>query len=176
MTRFSLDEALEMFPEARDQIPFILNDLKEEEEKLARQLSSLKKLCLDLAEKYWKEQRYADAIRVEGYYYGSPAHERFKKLSFHVKHLEGLLTGNGDFLSQYEIDKANEFPMRSVLGGNRDFYRCPFHNERTASLHITKNKWYCHGCGQGGNTIGFVMKKYDLPFKQAVRAINTYKL
>jgi len=175
-SNLTLTEALDMFPEVREELPQILKELKASQTEMALSISNLKKICLDLADKYWKEKKYADSIRVEGYYIGSPAHERFKRLSYHIKHIEAVLSGNKDFLSKEEIRHANEFPMRSVLNTKRDFHRCPFHNEKTASFHITGNKWYCHGCATGGTTIGFVMKKYNLPFKEAVRAINTYNL
>lgn len=175
-SNLSLEEAMEMFPEVREELPLILNEMKKEVRERAVQLNNLKKMCLDLANKYWDEQKYQDSIRVEGYYYSSPAHDRFKQLTFHVKHIEALLTGNKDFLSQNEIDRANTVPMSVIMGKDRSFYRCPFHDERTASFHVTKNKWYCHGCQQGGTTIGFVMKRYNLPFREAVRAINSYKI
>lgn len=50
--------------------------------------------------------------------------------------------------------------LSALLGGqmvnpNRDnsMVRCPFHDDRTASLSISirKNGWYCFGCGRGGS-------------------------
>ncbi len=50
---------------------------------------------------------------------------------------------------------------------------CPFHNERTGSLSITpsKNAWYCFGCADGGDSIGFIMKLKNLDFIEAVEYI-----
>jgi hypothetical protein len=170
----TLEEAVEIFPEVRAELPKVLQELQSEQTRRATQLDTLKKLCLELAQQYWDDQKYSDSIRVEGYYYGSPAHDRFKQLSYTIKAIEGLLSGKKTLLSQQEIDHALTTPLSIILGTKRQFHRCPFHNEKTASLHVTGNKWYCHGCGTGGNTIGFVMKKFNLPFRQAVEAINTY--
>lgn len=48
---------------------------------------------------------------------------------------------------------------------------CPFHNEKTPSLHISPDKgmWYCHGCGEGGDVFGFVMRMEGLDFLDAMR-------
>jgi DNA primase len=47
---------------------------------------------------------------------------------------------------------------------------CPFHDERTASFHLRPQHglWHCFGCGEGGDTIAFVMKADALSFTEAV--------
>lgn len=49
--------------------------------------------------------------------------------------------------------------------------KCPFHGEKTASLHISPDKqmWYCHGCGEGGDIFGFIMRVEGLDFLDALR-------
>ena len=48
---------------------------------------------------------------------------------------------------------------------------CPFHQEKTASMHVSPDKgmWYCHGCGEGGDVFGFVMRMEGLDFMGAMR-------
>lgn len=56
--------------------------------------------------------------------------------------------------------------------GPGDFWgRCPFHEERTESFHITRDRglYYCFGCGAKGDVIGYVMKRENLEFADAVR-------
>ncbi len=49
------------------------------------------------------------------------------------------------------------------------YIRCPFHNERTASLKLYDDGgWYCFGCHAGGDSIDFVMRLFGLEFRQAV--------
>lgn len=64
------------------------------------------------------------------------------------------------------------------LSVNRaEFCKCPFHGngtERTASMKIYPGQrgFYCHSCHTGGSVIDFVMKFFDLPFREAVKKIN----
>lgn len=56
------------------------------------------------------------------------------------------------------------------------FMRCPFHQgDRTASLKIYPGPggWHCFGCGSGGSVIDFVMRLFDLSFRQALVRLNT---
>jgi len=48
---------------------------------------------------------------------------------------------------------------------------CPFHSEKTPSLHVSPDKqmWYCHGCGEGGDVFGFVMRMEGLDFLDSMR-------
>jgi hypothetical protein len=177
-SNLSLEEAVEMFPEIKEDLPKIIDELKSEMSSTAHKLQRMKRICLSRADQFWKEARYDDWKMAERLYFRAPEHKKFKQLSFNVHHIESFLRGD-DYITPLERERANSVPMSTILGSHRKFYRCPFHangNEKTASLHITGNKWYCHGCSQGGNTIGFVMKKYNLSFKSAVRAINSYNV
>lgn len=51
---------------------------------------------------------------------------------------------------------------------------CPFHTEKTPSLHIydDTNSFYCHGCQIGGDSVTFVSKLYDLTAYAAAKKIN----
>lgn len=50
---------------------------------------------------------------------------------------------------------------------------CPFHVEKTPSLHLYTDNWHCFGCHAGGDCITFVQKLYDLSTVQAVKKINS---
>lgn len=51
---------------------------------------------------------------------------------------------------------------------------CPFHNEKSPSLHVSPEKgvWYCHGCGEGGDIFGFVMRLEGMDFPEAMRHLG----
>lgn len=52
------------------------------------------------------------------------------------------------------------------------FIHCPFHVEKTASLKIYPDSFYCYGCGASGSQIDFVMNLYNLSPIEAVIRIN----
>ncbi|HYB53062.1 MAG TPA: CHC2 zinc finger domain-containing protein, partial [Thermoanaerobaculia bacterium] len=50
---------------------------------------------------------------------------------------------------------------------------CPFHNERTPSFTVDRDKglYHCFGCGAGGDVIHFVRQIDRLDFPEAVEAL-----
>ena len=48
---------------------------------------------------------------------------------------------------------------------------CPFHQEKTPSFTVNREKqiFYCFGCGEGGNVITFLMKIADKSFPEAIK-------
>jgi len=50
---------------------------------------------------------------------------------------------------------------------------CPFHDERTPSFTVRPavGRWHCFGCGEGGDSIEFVMRIDGLPFAEAVERL-----
>jgi len=54
--------------------------------------------------------------------------------------------------------------------GQNWFGLCPFHNEKTPSFSVNRERgmYYCFGCGVGGNAITFLMEHDGMSFTQAV--------
>jgi DNA primase catalytic core len=52
--------------------------------------------------------------------------------------------------------------------------RCPFHEDREASLVVTpaKNLWHCFSCQIGGGPIDWVMKQRSVSFRHAVELLR----
>ncbi|MBN1363720.1 MAG: DNA primase [Syntrophaceae bacterium] len=50
---------------------------------------------------------------------------------------------------------------------------CPFHQEKTPSFTVNREKqiFYCFGCGAGGNVITFLMKIADKTFPEAIKVL-----
>ncbi len=61
--------------------------------------------------------------------------------------------------------------MTLKRAGNSYKGKCPFHNEKTASFTVSREKqlYHCFGCGVGGNVITFIMEMEKLPFVDALK-------
>lgn len=55
--------------------------------------------------------------------------------------------------------------------GNNFKGLCPFHNEKTPSFSVSRDKqlFHCFGCGKGGTVISFIMERDGLDFVEAVK-------
>ncbi|WP_418539766.1 CHC2 zinc finger domain-containing protein [Massilistercora timonensis] len=67
--------------------------------------------------------------------------------------------------------------MRYGIQPNRaGFIRCPFHKEKTASMKIYKDSYYCFGCGASGDIFDFVCRMDNLTFRAAFLSMGgTYE-
>lgn len=82
-------------------------------------------------------------------------------------------------ISPAVIAAANAVSIAEVVGRvvelKRDYGLCPFHNERTPSLHVyrARNVFCCFGCGAKGGPIEFLRRFERVDFKTAVsRLVN----
>ena len=56
---------------------------------------------------------------------------------------------------------------------------CPFHNEKTPSFHVSIGKgiFKCFGCGQGGDSVRFIMEHEKATYPEALRYLaNKYSI
>ncbi|MDO7867144.1 DNA primase [Nocardioides jiangxiensis] len=62
--------------------------------------------------------------------------------------------------------------LRNAGGGSMKGL-CPFHDEKSASFHVTPSRgfFHCFGCGEGGDVINFLMKIDGLTFTEAVERL-----
>lgn len=83
-------------------------------------------------------------------------------------------------IPKHTIDQIfNESRVEEVIGDflqlkkkGSDFWACcPFHNEKSPSFSVSpvKGIFKCFGCGQGGNSVDFLMKHEQLTYPEALR-------
>ena len=66
-------------------------------------------------------------------------------------------------------DILNMYGIRQNRAG---FIRCPFHNEKTASMKVYKDSVHCFGCGANADVIGFVQQMEQCSFKDAFKRLG----
>lgn len=54
---------------------------------------------------------------------------------------------------------------------------CPFHKEKVPSFTIntSTHQWFCHGCGEGGGYVSFMMKFIDVDKSTAMEIVNKWQ-
>lgn len=70
------------------------------------------------------------------------------------------------------IDIRNVMSSYGVTFDRAGKALCPFHDEKTPSLSIYKNKFKCFGCGANGDVVDFVRMKNGCDFKDALRHLG----
>ena len=69
---------------------------------------------------------------------------------------------------------AREVMERAGIVFNRNnMCRCPFHQDKTASMKVkpTDKKYFCFGCGENGDAIDFVAKYLNLSVKESAEKL-----
>ncbi|HBN84996.1 MAG TPA: DNA primase, partial [Clostridiales bacterium] len=76
-----------------------------------------------------------------------------------------------DFISKIDIVDIISDYTGLKRQGNEYIGLCPFHNEKTPSFHVSRDKqtYYCFGCKKGGNVITFIRSKEGLDFFDSLR-------
>lgn len=77
--------------------------------------------------------------------------------------------------AESDLARAKQIPISHYLKFNSSGYaKCPIHNEKTPSLFYYKerNRWYCYGCGKGGDVVDIVMHLFDLSLPEAIKKLN----
>lgn len=73
------------------------------------------------------------------------------------------------------VDLINSHHPLKKMGAN---YKacCPFHNEKTPSFSVNRERqiFHCFGCGKSGNAIDFLIEKNNLTFPEAIEDLATF--
>jgi DNA primase len=71
------------------------------------------------------------------------------------------------------VQLASQYLTLKKAGADRMVGLCPFHQEKTPSFGISPSKqlYYCHGCGVGGDAIKFIRELEHLSYVEAVERL-----
>lgn len=181
LPKFDIRWQIETFPEAK---AFIKQKLLDEIalcEKDIKQADELQTYCDDLIyrkspkrdEWFWNalvEVLYLNPLRIE-------QRKILKRDLMYISMLSGKSsTRNPIGVTPLEIAKAKEFPISELIEFNKHHQAiCPFHNERTASLHYYQksNTAHCFGaCQKTFDSIEAYRKLNNCSFVEAVRKLQ----
>jgi DNA primase len=70
------------------------------------------------------------------------------------------------------VDLISEYVQLKQAGTNFKGL-CPFHNEKTPSFMVSREKqiWHCFGCGEGGDGFSFIQKYDNIEFPEALKIL-----
>ncbi|HEY6567858.1 MAG TPA: CHC2 zinc finger domain-containing protein, partial [Actinomycetota bacterium] len=71
------------------------------------------------------------------------------------------------------VQLVSQYLTLKKAGADRMVGLCPFHQEKTPSFGISPSKqlYYCHGCGAGGDAIRFIRELEHLSYVEAVERL-----
>jgi DNA primase len=71
------------------------------------------------------------------------------------------------------VKLVSQYLTLKKAGGDNMTGLCPFHQEKTPSFSVSPGKqvFFCHGCGKGGDAIGFLRELEHLGFAEAVERL-----
>jgi DNA primase len=78
-----------------------------------------------------------------------------------------------DLLARVDLVDLIDARVPLKRSGSSYVARCPFHNEKTPSFNVSREKqfYHCFGCGANGNAISFLMEYDRLTFPEAVETL-----
>lgn len=97
----------------------------------------------------------------------------FKRLFAPADHKSHDLDNAINIARQTSLVEIAGQDIRLRKTGKTYFGLCPLHAEHTPSFHIytQDNRYYCFGCQAKGDVIDYVMRRQNLSFVEAVKAL-----
>lgn len=130
----------------------------------------------------WWQIQYGKSRKQDEWFIEDQLDELQNKLTKLQKQLHYLSSPTTK--NDIPIEELKKIPIETVLPqglikeysqNNRTKYKCPLHNEKTASFVIYKdtNSFHCFGCGKGGSIIDLVMYLEKIPLAEAIKKLKS---
>lgn len=175
--------ALEVFPEGKSILARLIKDTKQEILRVNSDNLPIFDACLErIYSEEMEEDKIEIAISLAKFWYLdqylNPLYEKLNRFERILKlnSLRQASKDSPDEVNEITIKNAKGVMLEEVLIGEKPnhagFIRCRFHNEKTASCKISKNRFHCFGCGADGDVIDWIMRTEGKDFLTAVRELN----
>ncbi|MDY6307076.1 MAG: CHC2 zinc finger domain-containing protein, partial [Oribacterium sp.] len=69
------------------------------------------------------------------------------------------------------VKEAADYYGLEVSRGSMICFCCPFHNDRTPSMKLNEDYFYCFGCGAHGDVIDLVARLFNLSSYDAAKKL-----
>lgn len=90
-------------------------------------------------------------------------------------HMRGILSTEVKEEIRRRVDLVELVGSQVTLKKAGRYFKglCPFHQEKTPSFHVDRDKglWHCFGCLAGGDAFDFVMRASNLSFMEAAEVL-----
>ena len=72
------------------------------------------------------------------------------------------------------VEIIGQYVQLKAAGGDNFKACCPFHDEKTPSFTVSRDKgfYYCFGCRASGNVFSFLMQQENIPFGEAKKMLG----
>ena len=167
-----LAELINIFPEALDYLKIHLEDLKQQLASLYEYKKNLYAVIESPENLYFQKNWWFWYLVADHLFLSSlsslekETNQLSKILAWHSK------PQSADEITEQDIEHAKQIPISSLLEFNRaEFARCLWHEDKTPSLKLYKNKnrVHCFSCDKNEDTIGIIQQLHHTDFISAVR-------
>jgi len=160
---YSSRELLEIFPEAES----YLRDRLMRYNRYLKSVARIVKKQLKHIARYKGFQKYfwEEIIRMEDGDLLNLCQKEIERIqNFFRKEIPGQIT-------DADIQRAREYPLKQLLGTTKDKVLCPHHKEKNPSCFLKNNFGYCFSCGYTFDSIKYLQDRENIGFVEAVKRL-----
>ena len=176
--RYTGQELLAIFPEAKKIIPEKLKEWEAKERRIEKEINYLLIKTMKKSPKdAWFVEEFVKAFHMPDFL---ECQKQIRRLKMLAKVARGKPQANWENF-QEKIERARDYPISEIAAqvmpikilGKTAVILCPFHNEKTPSCHlyIESNTFKCYGCQKFGDVISLTQQLFGVDFHDAVELL-----